>query len=68
MYLFVWEDVLIDYTSGIMVALAPSVEEARAALLEKCSYLPKHDVESDPSEVIEVSKGSTAAFYAWGGG
>ena len=33
--LYVWEDVLSDYTDGIMFALAESKEEAIGILLEK---------------------------------
>jgi hypothetical protein len=33
--LYVWEDVLTDYTSGVMFALASSVEEARDTILKK---------------------------------
>lgn len=32
MKLFVWEDVLKDYTSGVMFALANTVDEARDAI------------------------------------
>ena len=31
--LFVWHDVLTDYTSGVMFALAPTVEEARIQIV-----------------------------------
>lgn len=33
--LYVWEDVLCDYTSGVMFALAESVEDARQQILKK---------------------------------
>lgn len=33
--LFVWEEVLVDYTEGIMFALASSVDEARALILDR---------------------------------
>lgn len=35
MKLYVWENVLVDYTPGLMVALANSIEEARAMLKPK---------------------------------
>jgi hypothetical protein len=35
--LYVWEDVLTDYTSGVMFALAESEEEPRV-LTEKCAF------------------------------
>jgi hypothetical protein len=33
--LFVWEDVLSDYTDGIMFALASSADEAKVIIVEK---------------------------------
>lgn len=32
MKLFIWDDVLTDYTPGIMFAIAPNVEDARKQL------------------------------------
>lgn len=62
--LFVWEDVLCDYTCGIMFALAPDVETARKILLEKeDSNLIKSELMADP-DVIETEEG----FVVWGGG
>jgi hypothetical protein len=61
--LFVWEDVLTDYTSGVMFALAPDVETARKLLLEKCSYLPKEDLMKEPSVYTKPF-----ALDVWGGG
>lgn len=63
MKVFVWEDVLVDYKSGIMVAVAPTVEEARIALLKKCFYLPKEDLNKQPME-LDLSK--PAVFVCWG--
>ena len=68
MKLFVWEDVLHDYTSGMMVALAPDVESARAALKAKCQYVPADDLAKEPL-VIEINDKTKAhAFIIWGGG
>jgi hypothetical protein len=36
--LYVWEDVLEDYTSGMAVALAPDVETALKLLSKKAGY------------------------------
>ena len=36
--LFVWKNVLSDYTSGIMFALAYDVEEARKAIMASFDY------------------------------
>ena len=64
MKLYFWEDVLYDYTSGIMFAIANSVEEARATLLEECNYIPEEDLEKEP-KVFELDK--PFAAFCWGG-
>lgn len=65
MKVFVWENVLTDYTSGMMVAVAPTVEEARAALLKECSYIPESDLNQQPKE-LDLSE--AVGFVCWGGG
>jgi hypothetical protein len=49
MKLYVWDDVLEDYTPGIMFALATSVEEARAMLLKSCDYIRQGDLDKEPT-------------------
>ena len=61
--LYVWENVLTDYTDGVMFALAPDVATARKLILEKCNYIPGEDLIKDP---IEITK--PAGFAVWGGG
>ena len=68
--LFVWENVLEDWTSGVMFALAENVEDARKSILNKCEkedgYISKtlqSDLAIEP-KVIDNSEG----FYVWGGG
>jgi len=61
--LYVWEDVLEDYTPGIMFALATSVDEARILLLGKCPYLPDRELRIEPRCVEKPE-----AFIVWGGG
>jgi hypothetical protein len=70
MKLFVWNDVLTDYTSGIAFALAENVDEARKLILEKYekeqSYISDmlvSDLNAEPL-IIENKEG----FYIWGGG
>lgn len=63
MRVFVWEDVLTDYTSGMMVAIAPTIEEARAQLLKECHYIPDRDLNQQPKE-FDLSE--PAAFVCWG--
>lgn len=75
--LFVWEDVLTDWSSGIIFALAPDVDTARrlAAIKymeEGGEYYKKFPLEdtvvwkqtSKPPLVITEPEG----FYVWGGG
>lgn len=62
--LYVWEDVLRDYSSGIMFALASSVEEAREMLLAKCNYIPESDLNKTP----KIYQNEKVAFELWGGG
>lgn len=64
MKVFVWKGVLADYTSGMMVAIAPTVEEARDALLKECNYIPEGDLNQQPEE-YDLSE--AAAFVCWGG-
>ena len=61
--LYVWEDVLADYTSGVMFALATSAAEARRLIGEKCDYVPPCDLAKEP-KCIEKPEG----FVVWGGG
>jgi hypothetical protein len=61
--LYVWEDVLADYTSGIMFALARSESEARELILKNCSFVPDEDLAKEP-KVYETPIG----FAVWGGG
>ena len=65
MKLFVWDDVLTDYTSGMMVALAPTVDEARKTLLQNEPYIPASDLNKEP-QVFDLKK--SVGFACWGGG
>jgi hypothetical protein len=63
--LFVWTDVLHDYTSGMMVALAHDVEEARRLILEYNGggFLPDDDLAKEPQVITQP-----AGFWVYGGG
>ena len=61
--LYVWDDVLCDWTSGIMFALAHSAEEARTLLRAAYMGLPESDIAREP-RVVEEPEG----FAVWGGG
>ena len=65
MKLFVWEDVLSDYTSGAMFAVARSVEEAREAVLRADPDVRKRELAGEP-RVFDMSE--AVGFAVWGGG
>ena len=60
--LFVWEDVLYDWSAGVMFALAETVKEARELILKECHYVVKEDLAKEPKVVTEKE-----AFVIWGG-
>lgn len=61
--LFVWENVLVDHTAGIMFALAENVEEAKKAILEKTkkdgynSLYYENEFRNKPYRVISETEG-----------
>lgn len=61
--LFIWDDVLYDYTAGIMFALADTVEDARRLLAVECDYL-NDDILKEP-KVYDLSE--DVARVIWGG-
>ena len=61
--LFVWENVLCDYTDGIMFALAPNVDTARKNLLKRYNYIPGGDLGQTPKIYTKP-----VAHAVWGGG
>ena len=72
--LFVWEDVLTDYTDGVMFALAKSKEEAIALILNKAKECPRMRVNVVPwmEEELELNKPKVyenpVGFFLLGGG
>ena len=60
--LYVWEDVLNGYTSGIAFALAETEEEARQLITKEMGY--NHEDLNKKPELIYNKKG----FYIYGGG
>jgi hypothetical protein len=62
--LFVWENCLTDYTSGVMFALAYDAEQARMMIREKDKVAGgTGDLGAEP-KVITKPEG----FAVWGGG
>jgi len=63
---YVWEDVLRDYTTGMVVIIAHSLDEAKEVFLKK---YPSHQYIIDnffgsPHQVVTEPD----AFYVYGGG
>lgn len=61
--LYVWEDVLSDYTSGVMFALAPDLETAMR-LIRETKVTAVEDELGKPYKVYDAPVG----FALWGGG
>lgn len=61
--LYVWENVLADWTDGIMFALASSPEEAQALILKHTNFVPLGEF-SKPYKVYD----SPVGFALHGGG
>jgi hypothetical protein len=66
MKLFVWEDVFCDYSCGIAVAMANTVEEARAVLQKAFGSLNwiSNEIMRPPDKIHEEPAGA----YSMGGG
>lgn len=60
--LYVWEDVLSDYTSGIAFALAENSTEARQMICKELGG-DHQDLCKEPMEINEKE-----AFFLYGGG
>lgn len=72
MKLYVWEGdgVLEDYSTGMIVALAPDLEGALAAIRSACDYCMKSFPTDRPTEVIDLGHvtAEPKAWLTWGGG
>lgn len=62
--LYIWDNVLTDYTDGIMFAVAESVEEARAMLTQESSNIGD-DLLKEP-KVYGLDQ--RTCRVVWGGG
>jgi hypothetical protein len=66
--LYVWENVLEDYTPGMMVALADNVKDAKRILKQIDPNIPEEDLARTP-EIVDLSNPETiGAWVVWGGG
>ena len=61
--LYVWEDVLRDYSTGIVFALAESPQEARAMIFDQIGNFYEHEFEVEPQLITEKT-----VFIKFGGG
>ena len=66
--LYVWEDVLEDYTSGIMCALATSPEHARELLRKDPEWSATGYIERDMMAEEPQEYDVPVAFAVYGGG
>lgn len=73
MKLFVWEGVLRDYSTGVIVALAPSLEAALRAARRHPRFVEQvtSDMGSVKPEVITLTGCAPKrprVWFVWGGG
>ena len=71
MKLYVWEEVLCDWTDGIIFALANNVDEARELVMDK--YVDQDDNWEENTLRFSMQDepkvyDSPAGFRLWGGG
>lgn len=66
--LFVWEGVLTDYSSGMVVAVAPSLEAAYALLETQVGAWGMQDVRATEPTVIDSLTCEPQAWHVSGGG
>ena len=69
MKLFIWEDVLTDWSPGLVVAIGNDLEDALAAIKE-VDAVARGVLRATPSEVIELNSVTPPrkAWLVWGGG
>lgn len=68
--LFIWTGVLIDWSDGLIVALAPDVETAIAKVIEQrgADDIVADEMRHYTPEVHEVTAGNVVVEYTFGGG
>ena len=67
-YLFVWEGIWADHTSGIAFALANNIEDAHAAIAKKFEDMPSRLNEIKQTSPIIISVKDDYANGVSGGG
>lgn len=66
MKLFVWEDVLCDWTCGMAFAVAKSVDDARTAIAKREGHATAAAL-TDKPKVYKLDRKSPIGFAVWGG-
>lgn len=64
--LYLWREVLTDYTDGVVFCWATSEQEARELMKGECGYMDEEDFEKAPEVHDQTSE--CFAFVLWGGG
>jgi hypothetical protein len=65
--LYVWEDVLCDYTCGMAVALAHNEDEARSLLVKATYDFNAGYFAKEPDHVHEMTDGPVVYMVSGGG-
>jgi hypothetical protein len=65
--LYVWEDVLHDYTEGMIVAVAPDLEAALAVVTDSDQVRAEMG-RQDPIVITITDDTPAQVFYVYGGG
>jgi hypothetical protein len=62
--IYVWDNVLCDYTPGMIVVIASSLEKAKAIAKER--HPSETDIESDQPSIQDIKEGYVAECYGGG--
>lgn len=66
--LYVWEDVLTDYTSGVIFALAENLTEAKRQVLKKTEKYSQDRIKKEMKYTKPKIVTDPEGFLIWGGG
>ena len=67
MKMFVWDDVLWDYSNGMIVVLAETLEQARAIACENWNHPNGKDVQDDINTMVPDIYETPSMVYLNGG-
>ena len=66
MKLYVWDDVLCDYTSGIMFAIAESEEDAKKIIMKNYDFVSLSDFNPNLLTIYDVTTEACRAVHGGG--